>query len=213
MEYGFITYSIQSRYKLKGGAGMSNVVVLTKYWHFWGERSLRDAIRLIVKGKVEIIKADESTHIKTGISRSGVTFKIPAPLVIRLLEFGGYKIKRTDIRWSASAVFNRDNYNCQYYHYDEMGKKFIYKCSKEEATIDHVIPKCKGGRNTFENTVTSCRWHNVDVKRGRTPKEAKLKIVKKPTSPKIKKGDMAYIKFYFNPDNIAHRAFKEIMNY
>ena len=46
---------------------MSNVIVLTKYWAFWGERPLKDAIRLVVKGKVEVIKADESRHIKTGI--------------------------------------------------------------------------------------------------------------------------------------------------
>lgn len=189
----------------------SNVIVLTKNWAFWGERSLRDAILLVVKGKVEIIKADESKHIKTGISRTGVTFKMPAPLVIRLLEFGGYKIKKTEVKFSNAAVHNRDEYKCQYYHYDDMGKKFIYQCSVKDATIDHIIPKSRGGQNTFENTITCCTWHNVVVKKSKTLKETKLELIRKPKVPKLNKGDMVYIKFIFDPNNTAHRAFKEIM--
>lgn len=189
----------------------SNVVVLTKNWAFWGERSLRDAILLVVKGKVEIIKADESKHIKTGISRSGITFKMPAPLVIRLLEFGGYKIKKTEVKFSNAAVHNRDRDICQYWHYDDNGKPFKYRCTVDERTIDHVIPQSKGGRSTFENTVTCCLWHNVEVKRNRTPKEAGLRLIKKPVTPKYNKGDMAILTFSFNPNNLAHKAYLECM--
>lgn len=191
---------------------MSNVIVLTKYWAFWGERPLRDAIKLVVNGKVEIVKADESRHIKTGISREGGTFKIPAPLVIRLLEFGGVKIKSEKIKFSKEAVFQRDNYCCQYYHYDDNGRRYIHKCSSDEITLDHVNPKCKGGTDKdFTNAVTACNWHNVVVKRGRTPKEAGLELVKKPVEPKRNKGDMVVIRFQFNPDSVAHKAFQEIM--
>lgn len=191
---------------------MSDVIVLTKYWAFWGERPLKDAIRLIVKGKVEVIKADEGRHIKTGISRDGATFKMSAPLIIRLLEFGGVKVKKEEIKYSKEAVFQRDKYCCQYYHYDDNGKRFIHKCSDDEVTLDHVIPKCKGGADQdFTNSVTSCKWHNVVVKKGRTPKEAGLELVRKPRIPKRNKGDMVIIQFRFNPDSIAHRAFQEIM--
>lgn len=191
---------------------MSNVIVLTKYWAFWGERPLRDAIRLVVKGKVEVIKADESRHIKTGISREGATFKMHAPLIIRLLEFGGIKIKSEEIKFSKEAVFQRDNYCCQYYHFDDNGKRYVHKCSKDEVSLDHVIPKCQGGADkSFTNSVTSCKWHNVKIKRGRTPKEAGLELVRKPTVPKRNKGDMVILRFQFNPDSLAHRAFQEIM--
>jgi len=190
----------------------TNVIVLTKYWSFWGERSLKDAIKLIVKGKVEVLKADESKNIKAGISRSGIIFKMPAPLVIRLLEFGGVKIKTDKIKYSKEAIFQRDDFNCQYYHYDNNGKRYIHKCSKKEITLDHVIPKCQGGKDkTYTNSVTSCRWHNVDVKKGRTPKEAGLELIRKPTVPKQRKGDMVILRFQFNPENNAHRAFQEIM--
>jgi 5-methylcytosine-specific restriction endonuclease McrA len=191
---------------------MSNVIVLTKYWAFWGERPLRDAIRLIVKGKVEIVKADESRHIKTGISRTGATFKIPAPLVIRLLEFGGAKIKTNEIKYSKEAVFQRDNYCCQYYHYNDNGHKYVHRCSNDEITLDHVIPKVKGGADhDFTNTVACCKWHNVTVKKGRTPKEAGLELVRKPIIPKRIKGDMIILTFQFNPESSSHKAFKEIM--
>lgn len=191
---------------------MSDVIVLTKHWTFWGERTLKDAIRLVVKGKVEVVKADESRHIKTGISREGATFKIPAPLVIRLLEFGGIKNKTDEIKFSKEAVFKRDNYCCQYYHYDNTGRKYIHRCSDSELTLDHVIPKCKGGADKdFNNAVTSCNWHNVVIKKGRTPKEAGLELVRKPTAPKRNKRDMVIVKFQFNPESTAHRAFKEIM--
>jgi len=191
---------------------MSNVIVLTKYWSFWGERSLQDAIRLVVKGKVEVIKADESRHIKTGISREGATFKMPAPLVIRLLEFGGVKIKTEQIRFSKESVFQRDAYCCQYYHFDDNNRKYIHKCSNDEITLDHVIPKCKGGADKdFTNAVACCEWHNVKIKRGRTPKEAGLELIKKPVIPKRNKGDMVVLRFTFNPDSQSHKAFQEIM--
>jgi hypothetical protein len=191
---------------------MSNVIVLTKHWAFWGERSLKDAMRLVTNGKVEVIKADESRHIKTGISREGATFKMPAPLIVRLLEFGGIKIKNAEVKFSKEAVFQRDDYNCQYYHFDDNGKKYIHKCSKDEVTLDHVIPKCQGGADKeFTNTVTAC-WHcNIQIKKGRTPKEARLELVRKPTVPRRNKGDMVVLRFQFNPDSVAHRAFQEIM--
>lgn len=191
---------------------MENIIVLTKYWAFWGERPLKDAIRLIVKGKVEVIKADDGKDIKTGISRDGATFKMSAPLIIRLLEFGGIKVKSEKVKYSKEAVFERDNYCCQYYHYDDDGKRYIHRCSKEEISLDHVIPKCQGGEDkSFRNTVACCKWHNINVKKGRTPKEAQLKLVQKPTTPKRNKGDMVILRFQFNPESSAHRAFQEIM--
>lgn len=195
-----------------GGAPMSNVIVLTKHWAFWGERTLRDAMRLVTNGKVEVIKADESRHIRSGISREGATFKMPAPLIIRLLDFSGVKIKNSEVKFSKEAVFQRDDYNCQYFHFDGNGKRFVHRCSKDEITLDHVNPKCKGGTDKdFSNAVTACNWHNVVLKRGRTPKEAGLELIRKPTIPKRNKGDMVVLRFQFNPDNQAHRAFQEIM--
>jgi len=190
---------------------MTSVVVLTKNWVYWGERSLEDAIKLYFRGKIEIVKADESREIHAGISREGIVFKMPAPLVIRLLNFVGYKIKKEKIQFSEEAVFNRDNNICQYIHTDEKGNQFKYRCSSFEKTIDHIIPISRGGKNSFENCVCACRNHNEKVKKNHTPEEVGLVLIRKPEVPKSRKGDMAIISFTFNPHNKAHQAFYEAM--
>jgi 5-methylcytosine-specific restriction endonuclease McrA len=122
----------------------------------------------------------------------------------------GYKIKSSTVSFSKEAVYERDGYICQYQHYDNNGKKQKYYCTPENVTLDHVIPRSKGGTNSFTNTVTCCKWHNVQIKRGRTPKEAGLELLREPFIPKRNKGDMAVITFRFNPNSEAHRAFQEI---
>lgn len=191
---------------------MSDVVVLTRNYVYWGERTLHDALRLVVKGKGEVLKADESLEIRAGISRDGVVFKMPVPLVIRLLDFVGIRIKREEIGYSKQAIFERDNSICQYYHIDEVtGKKFLYKCSEEDRTVDHIIPKCQGGGNSFTNCVTACKNCNIRRKRGRTPAEAGLTLIRQPQVPRLRKGDMVVLKFRFNPHSVAHKAYRDIV--
>lgn len=187
---------------------MSGVVVLTRNYVFWGERPLRDALRLIVKGKVEIVASDESKFIQAGVNREGAVFKLPAPLVVRLLDFVGIKVKREEVRYSKEAVFERDDNICQYWHFDESGRRFKYRTSAEDRTVDHVIPKVKGGENHFLNVVTACRHCNEQVKRGRTPKEAGLELMRQPFIPRRRKGDWVIVRFSFNEANPAHQAFK-----
>ena len=75
---------------------------------------------------------------------------------------------------SRSNIIWRDKNKCQY-------------CAKEEEskvlTIDHVLPHSKGGKNTWENLVTACKKCN-QKKGNRTPKEAHMRLLKKPTKPK-----------------------------
>jgi len=191
---------------------MSSVVVLTKNYAYWGERSIRDAVRLHCRGKIEILKVDESKVITAGISREGITFKMPAPLVIRLLDFVGYHIKKEDVRCTDAAVYERDRNVCQYWHYDEKKKRrFKYRCTTEERTIDHVIPKSRNGGEGFNNKVCCCRWHNEKVKKNHTPKEAALVLLREPRAPRFRKGDMAIITFSYNPQSVAHKAYNEYL--
>jgi 5-methylcytosine-specific restriction endonuclease McrA len=64
----------------------------------------------------------------------------------------------------------RDFYECQ------------YCASKESLTIDHVVPKSKGGKDTWENLVTACQKCN-SRKGNRTPDEADMKLRKIPKQP------------------------------
>jgi hypothetical protein len=191
---------------------MSSVIVLTKSYAYWGERSLRDVLRLYVKGKIEIVRADENREIRAGFSRTGATFKMPAPLVVRLLDFVGIHIKSDKITWSKEAVYRRDKNVCQYYHIDEKGRRFRYTCKDEERSIDHVFPRCRGGeKDSFLNTVCACKTCNIKRKKAKTPAEAGMELIRLPEIPKLRKGDMVVMSFNFNPSNEAHRAFQELM--
>jgi hypothetical protein len=191
---------------------MSSVIVLTKNWAFWGERSLKDIMRLYFKGKIEVVKADEAKVIHSGISREGVTLKIPMPLIVRLLGFAGYKIKSETINCTDEKIYHRDENICQYMHTDEYGKHYKYRCSVEDRSIDHVIPLSRGGKDKdFLNEVCCCEPCN-NIKGNKTPEEAHMKLLRKPFIPKSRKGDWAIITFTFNPQNKAHKAFCDLMN-
>jgi len=183
---------------------------------YWGERSLKDVLKLYVKEKIKILEYDETREVKAGINRDGVVFKMPYPLVVMLSNFDGFKIKKDKITYSDPAVYERDDNICQYWHKEEKtGKRFKYRCSNDERTIDHVIPKAQGGTNSFTNCVCCCREHNEKMKRNRTPAQAGMELIRQPKEPKRrKKGDkIYYLSFSFNPNNIAHKAYFEHCGY
>ena len=98
------------------------------------------------------------------------SFELPS--VIRL----AYMVKRPyrQRKLTRYEVFNRDNYSCQY-------------CGKEtrQLTLDHVIPRFRGGQHTWGNVVSACVPCNRR-KAGRTPQEANMKFTRKPAYPSDK---------------------------
>jgi CRISPR/Cas system Type II protein with McrA/HNH and RuvC-like nuclease domain len=118
---------------------------------------------LVHKGKAEIIKSDDNP-IMTGYN------SYVRPLIIRLLNYITHHTKKLKI--NRHRIYRRDNYQC------------VYCGSKRELTLDHVIPKSKGGGNNWENLVTSCSKCNVK-KADRTPEEAKMKMSHKPYVPTL----------------------------
>tara|TARA_R110000850_G_C9964214_1_gene464658 strand:+ start:589 stop:1101 length:513 start_codon:yes stop_codon:yes gene_type:complete len=79
-------------------------------------------------------------------------------------------------------VYNRDNYTCQYCS--------IRAKTKFDLTLDHIVPKSRGGPKTWDNIVSSC--HQCNEKKGaRTPKEAGMRLLKEPKRPKA-----TFIDFY-----------------
>lgn len=122
----------------------------------------RRAICLVLSDKAEIIEED-GTQIRAE------TFVMPGPLVIRLR----YVVKvpyhrRTSL--SRRAVFARDDNRCQY-------------CAGIADSLDHVMPRSRGGLHIWENVVAACRKCNLG-KRDRTPDEAGMKLAKTPLIPK-----------------------------
>lgn len=77
------------------------------------------------------------------------------------------------VRYSRLSIFRRDSFNCQY-----CGNEF----KRPELTVDHIIPKSRGGKSTWLNIVTACKpcnWKKAD----RTPEEAKMPLLSTPRIP------------------------------
>ena len=100
-----------------------------------------------------------------------VRYKFKAPEIIRLREYD--KLPPNKPKCTRMGIFTRDGYTCQY-----CGKK---KTSKN-LNIDHVHPKSRGGKGTWENLVLSCIPCN-NKKMDRTPAEAGMKLRKEPKAP------------------------------
>lgn len=109
-------------------------------------------------------KGDEYVLTTT---RSNV--KIPEVVVLSRYD----KVFTKNLRLTKRNIYIRDRYKCQY-----TGKQLNF----DEANIDHVIPRAKGGRNTWDNMVVCTKEIN-SIKGDRTPEEAGLKLIKKPVKP------------------------------
>ncbi len=140
----------------------SAVLVLNQNYEPLNVCNARRAFVLIDRGKAEVLEHGE------GVLRSAIrTF--PLPSVIRLI----YMIRRPrpQMRLTRREVFARDSYTCQY-------------CGRQtkDLTIDHVVPRHRNGRHTWDNLVSACRACN-HRKAGRTPAEAHMALLKEPKAP------------------------------
>jgi 5-methylcytosine-specific restriction endonuclease McrA len=142
---------------------MEQVLVLNFDYSPINVTTIQRGFNLVYKGKAEIIKSDMKDMI------SGVK-KYVRPIVIRLLTY--IKFHKRAYRANRTRIYKRDGYEC------------VYCGSKKSLTLDHVIPKSRGGANTWENLVTSCFSCNLK-KANRTPEEAKMKMNHIPFVPTI----------------------------
>jgi 5-methylcytosine-specific restriction endonuclease McrA len=115
-----------------------------------------------------------------------VSFAVAVPRIIRLLLYD--RLPRQEVKFNRRNIYARDGARCQY-----CGKRY----STSELSIDHVIPRARGGPTTWENVVCACLKCNVR-KGGRTPEEAHMKLVARPGKPRrspvinIKLGNSKY---------------------
>lgn len=138
------------------------VLVLNQNYELLNVCRARRAVVLIYYGKAEML--ENGSGFIHSASRA-----LPLPSVIRLV----YMVKRprTERKLTRLEVFNRDQYTCQY-----CGKR------TNHLTLDHVIPRYRGGQHTWGNVVSACVTCN-HRKAGRTPQEAGMKLIHHPSSP------------------------------
>ena len=145
---------------------MERVILLNSDFTFLSVISKRRAIKLMTKEKVEILKATDKI-----VYNFEKTVEFVIPRILRLVRMVKC-IYKNRVPFSRKNVMIRDGYICQY-------------CgSYKELTIDHVVPKAQGGTSCFDNCVASCKPCNNN-KNDRTPKQAGLRLKRKPHHPTI----------------------------
>ena len=168
----------------------ASVLVLNRLYLAVRIVSVRRAMGLLCRELAEVIDHDQGAFANYGLDAwravcrlrcedrrpyddwlRSVNFEILIPRVIRLFSYD--RIPRQQLRLSRRAVLARDEHTCQY-----CGRHL----SGAQLSLDHVIPRSRGGQTTWENVVCACLSCNVR-KGGRTPREANMKLHAVPAKP------------------------------
>ena len=139
------------------------VLVLNQNYEPLNVCNVRRAIVLVIGGKAEILEAG-----KHGLATPNAVFD--APSVIRLM----YMIKRPRprVKLTRREIFIRDDFTCQY-------------CGMRghDLTIDHIVPRSRGGLHAWDNVVASCKACN-HRKGGKSVAEARMTLRNSPHEPR-----------------------------
>ncbi len=168
-----------------------NVLVLNKHYMAIRIVSVKRAFSLLFRDLAEVISYEDNGYFNydfpswCDVSKfrrqfepdghdwvATVNFHIAVPRIIRLLFYD--RLPRSEVKFNRRNIFARDHNTCQY-----CGKRF----STQDLSLDHIIPRSVGGAASWENIVCACMRCNVK-KGGRTPKQAHMKLIRKPVKPK-----------------------------
>jgi 5-methylcytosine-specific restriction endonuclease McrA len=144
----------------------SQVLVLNATYEPMNVVSVRRAVLLLLKEKAKLVEAAEA-------ELRSERMVLPVPLVIRLVYYVRIP-HHFSLPLSRRTVMARDHYVCQYCGVQP---------GKGSLTIDHVLPRSRGGDTTWENVVTACGACNRH-KGNRTPEEAGLHLLQRPGKPR-----------------------------
>ncbi|MDI3283179.1 HNH endonuclease [Polyangium sp. 15x6] len=158
------------------------VLALNRHFHPVQVTTARRAFLLLFGGAAHAIDEAGEVHdfpswrrlpvrdSDDGLPIIGGSLRVPRVLHLRRYE----RVRRPTVRLSRRNVMLRDAHQCQY-------------CSKRppvrDLNIDHVVPRSRGGVDSWENLVTACRPCNLRKGR-RTPEEASMRLLRAPTAPR-----------------------------
>ena len=162
------------------------VLVLNRNWTAITTATVKQSMILLCRGKASAICTETYAvyalagwiersleRVETGEAQFLRTPSLPVeiPEVILLSTYG--KVPRIEVSFSRKNLYRRDGHACQY-------------CGRHrpssELSIDHVIPRSRGGRTTWENCVLACVRCN-SKKADRTPREVGFSLERPPRRP------------------------------
>lgn len=140
----------------------SKVLVLNQDYQAISVCSVERAFVLVFLKKAEMV-SDAGAYVLRSVAHS-----FQRPLVIRLMRFVQIPFKKVSL--TRQNIFKRDGFRCAY-------------CgSRDDLTLDHLLPRSKGGGDSWHNLVTACQKCNT-MKGNRTPEEAEMPLRVKPYRP------------------------------
>jgi 5-methylcytosine-specific restriction endonuclease McrA len=135
----------------------------------------RRALSLLLRDRVDAVTEDLAAVVSP-------TSALKIPTVLRLRRY--IRVPRRGVRWSRRGVLQRDNYRCIYcgiHSGERRGNQILHK---SDFTIDHLIPRSRGGKNSWGNTACACPPCN-QRKGDRTPHEAGMNLLWEPKTPRV----------------------------
>lgn len=157
-------------------------LVLNRSWHAIHVTTVRRALVLLYQNLAKVVSPDTFemhdfaswTDLAEARAQScvkTVTLRVPIPEVIVLRGYDGVPTRR--VAFSRRNIYRRDRYTCQY-----CGRRR----PSEDLSIDHVIPRSRGGRTSWTNCALACLRCNVR-KGNRTVEEAGMRLRSTPAEP------------------------------
>ncbi|MEU3106235.1 HNH endonuclease [Streptomyces griseoflavus] len=141
---------------------MRDTLVLNASFEPLSTVTLNRAVVLVLQDKAVVEQAHPELRMR------GAAVDIPAPRVIRLCQYVRVPFRK-QAPWSRRGVLVRDRHRCAY-------------CGRRATTVDHVVPRSRGGQDTWLNTVASCAEDN-HRKANRTPEQAGMPLLREPFEP------------------------------
>lgn len=136
--------------------------------------SLPRAINLILAGKAVAVE-------HTGQFLRTVKDKFPVPSVIALRTY--INVPRRQAHWSRKGVLIRDNYVCVYCGVMPGSIVKGKVIAKSDFTVDHIVPRSRGGKDQWTNTACAC-YHCNHRKSDRLPHEVGMRLRWEPKTPR-----------------------------
>jgi 5-methylcytosine-specific restriction endonuclease McrA len=142
------------------------VLLLNASYEALGTVDVPRAVRLIWKRTAQVVERDGTRVLRS----QHFTFEVPS--VIRLVEYVDVRKRRNQSGKQRLRILMRDRLRCQYC--GARGSQF-------DLTLDHIVPRSRGGRSDAENLCAACKTCN-QRKGDRTPDEARMPLLATPSA-------------------------------
>ena len=162
---------------------MRRVLVLNQDYSPISVCTAERAFLLIYLEKAELVHEDDTLQMRT------VNKVYPTPSIIHIYIYIPFK----SVVLSRQNVFKRDGGEC------------LYCTSRKDLTLDHVIPKSRGGKSTWDNLATACKKCN-SIKGDKTPDEAEMPLSQTPFKP-------SYVMFVRNFSGFKYKDWLQYLSF